>query len=232
MEKEIDKNSGRDMTPKLIGETFMRKATENSKEYRFGRFECPYCENTFECRISSVNSGDTKSCGCIRGKSIITHGLRYHNFYGTWRQMLQRCTNPKIKAYKNYGGRGITVCEEWLNIATFITWVEATHPNIEGMTLDRIDNDKGYSPENCRWADVITQASNKSKQINSTSGYTGVNWDRARGVWVAVLVYNKKRSKIGAFKTKEEAVLARDNYIIKNNLPHKLSTDYKREESQ
>ena len=231
MEEELDKNVGRDMTPRLIVDLGLRKFTEKSQGYRFGRFECQYCSNTFESRMDNVKSGDTRSCGCINKGRLTTHGLGYHNFYGTWRQMVQRCNNPKHKYYKNYGGRGITVCEEWLDIRNFVAWAESTHPNMEGYTLDRIDNDKGYSPDNCRWADVITQASNKSKQINSTSGYTGVNWNRARGVWVAVLVYNRKRNKIGAFKTIEEAVQARDNYIIENNLPHRLSTDYKREET-
>ena len=216
----------KDRKPKLIGETYMRKATENSREYRFGRFECSYCGNTFECRISSVNSGDTKSCGCIRGKSIITHGLRYHNFYGTWRQMVQRCNNPKHRYYKNYGGRGITVCEEWLDIATFIVWVEATYPHIEGMTLDRIDNDEGYSPENCTWSDKTTQCINQRTRKDNKSGVVGVHYHKGNVKWAAYISITNTRKHIGYFDSIEEAVLARDNYITQNNLPHKLSTEY------
>ena len=94
--------------------------------------------------------------------------------YATKERMAK--VNPdNIKAYKDYGGRGITVCEEWLDVANFISWAESTHPNTEGLSLDRIDNDKGYSPENCRWVDKTIQAINQRIGRNNTSGYVGGN---------------------------------------------------------
>jgi len=106
-----------------------------------------------------------------------------------------------------------------------INWAEETH--IEGYTLDRIDNDGNYEPSNCRWADGVTQRINQRKSKRNTSGYVGVMWKpNNKNKWVAEININKNCIRIGSFKTKEEAVKARDNYIIKNNLPHKLSIDY------
>ena len=211
----------KDMIPKLIGETYMRKATETSPQrYRYGLYECQYCEREFEVLVQNVKCGDTKSCGCLRGE---LHGLRRHKLYGTWRQMVQRCTNPKHKNYGDYAERGITVCEEWLDIKNFIAWAESTHPNIEGLSLDRIDNDKGYSPENCTWSDKTTQNINQRKREDNTSGYVGIYWHKASKKWDAKIGVNSKLVHIGTFPLIENAVQARDNYIIENKLPHKLS---------
>ncbi len=220
--EEIEK----DMTPKLIGETWREYPTETSKQKAtYGLFECPYCEKEFEAQVSDIKNGGTKSCGCLIGRAG-THLFYKHRFYTTWKNMRNRCINPKDKAYKDYGGRGITVCEEWLDITNFIAWCEATHPNISGVSVDRINNDKGYSPENCRWADGTTQNINKRMQKNNTSGYVGVNWKKDKNIWEVNIKHHKVLKYVGGFKTIEEAVQARDKYILENNLPHKLSTEY------
>ena len=220
----------KDMTPRLIKDLGMRYSTEKSKnKTRLGIYECAYCGKEFEANSNNIKVGNTKSCGCQRKGINKTHGLESNKFYSTYNAMWARCFNPKNKAYKYYGGRGITICEEWLDITNFIAWVESTHPNIEGVSLDRIDVDGNYEPNNCRWADASTQALNKRMMKSNTSGYVGVHWDKSKDKWVASIRINNKPIKIGTFLTKEEAVLARDNYIIQNNLPHKLSTDYKKE---
>ena len=223
MEKieEVEK----DMTPKLIKDLGTRYATANSKyKYRFGLYECQYCGREFECRISSVINGHTKSCGCVNFSK--KHGLCSNKFYNTWNNMIQRCTSPNHRKYKDYGARGITICGEWLDVANFVAWAESTHPNMEGVSLDRIDNDKGYSPENCRWTNSLTQNINQRRMKNNKSGYVGVVWYKPRSKWVVQIMVNRKNKYIGTFKTLEEAVQARDNYIIENNLPNKLSTQY------
>ena len=210
----------KDMTPKVIGETYLRKATETSPQrYRYGLYECQYCGREFEAGVQSVRIGTTKSCGCRH--PCLTHGLCSHKFYGTWKQMVSRCNSPRNVNYKYYGERGITVCTEWLNLKTFLDWCDATY--IEGMTLDRIDNDKGYSPENCRWVDASTQAINQRIQKNNKSGYTGVSWCKVRGMWTIRIKIKTKYECLGHFEDLMEAVIFRDKYIIENKLPHKLN---------
>lgn len=116
---------------------------------------------------SLLKNGHSKSCGCafIEGaaKSQITHGLTDHRLSGTWRSMKERCYNPNHVAYSRYGGRGITVCERWHDMANFIRDNEALAK--PGLTLDRKDNDLGYSPENCRWTTVREQMRNRSSTV-------------------------------------------------------------------
>lgn len=211
------------MTPKLIGEVYKKFPTIKSNQLAtYGLYECQYCKNTFEAIFNNVKRGNTKSCGCF----YIKHGLRSNKFYQTWYGMLQRCTNSIREDYKNYGARGITVCEEWQDVRNFVAWAEKTYPNIEDATLDRINNDKGYSPENCTWSDKTTQAINQRIMKNNKSGYVGIYYYKKYNTWGANIRINKILKQIGSFKTKEEAIQARDNYIIQNNLPHKLSTQY------
>lgn len=210
------------MTPRLIGETYMKYPTEkSSKKGRYGLYECAYCGKEFEGSVYSVKRGQTKSCGCLRGDA---HGLTSHKFYNTWYNMKSRCFRVTNKEYKNYGGRGITVCGEWLSSATFIDWCESTHPNINNYSLDRIDNDKGYSPDNCRWVDKSTQCVNQRIRKDNTSGYVGVAWNPNNKKWRAYISINTINKYLGSFLTIEDAILARDNYIIENGLPHPISS--------
>ncbi len=217
MNEELEK----DMIPILIEDLGMRFATEKStKKARYGLYECQYCDKEFEGSVYSVKRGQTKSCGCLRGE---LHGLTSHRFYKTWYNMIQRCTNHKDKRYKDYGARGITICGEWQDVKNFVDWAEKTYPNIEGYTLDRIDNDKGYSPENCRWADKSTQAINQRIGKNNKSGYVGVVWYIRDKKWYATIKIAKKSIHIGSYDTPLEAAQARDLYIVENNLSHKLN---------
>ena len=223
MEQELEKNR----IPKLIGDTYMKYATKNSKQRnRFGIYECPYCGKEFESAVSYIKNG-TKSCGCFNANR--THGLSNHRMYDTWLNMLDRCYNKNSKRFNDYGGRGIKVCGEWLDIKNFVDWVDNKSNWEEGLTLDRIDNDKGYSPDNCTFSTKTIQSINQRKRSTNTSGYVGVSWYAKMSKWGARVSIFKKEKHIGTFKTKEEAVLARDNYIIENKLPHPLSTDYVKE---
>lgn len=225
MHKELEK----DMSPKKISKTFRKYPTERSKhKSTYARYVCCYCNQEFEADYFSVLKGATISCGCRKGKTG-THGLGTHRFYETWQNMKSRCNSPIDISYKNYGGRGIKVCEEWMDVVKFIEWCDSTYPNIEGLNIGRIDVNGGYNPDNCRWTDRTTQNSNQRKRSNNTSGYVGVSWDARNNKWNAQLSYKYKAISIGRFETIEKAVLARDNYIIQNNLPHKLSTEYEKE---
>lgn len=96
-------------------------------------------------------------------RALITkHGMWQHPLFATWSGMMQRCYNPRHQAFKNYGGRGITVCEPWHDPRVFAAWIEHNlGPRPDGCTLDRINNDAGYEPGNMRWATRRTQTRNQ-----------------------------------------------------------------------
>ena len=131
------------------------------------------CGATVIVRGASLRKGDTKSCGCMRdeieSRIHSTHRKTKTRLYNVWTHIIQRCYNQKHTAYKNYGGRGITVCDEWRNdFMKFHDWAmengyDETAPQGK-CTIDRIDNDKGYSPDNCRWTDMKVQRHNQRKQ--------------------------------------------------------------------
>lgn len=108
-----------------------------------------------------LTSGRQKSCGCLRhenGKP--THRQSNTRLYRIWGNMVNRCTNKNNPAYQRYGRRGIFVCKDWLHFEPFEKWARKNGYN-NTLTLDRIDNDRGYEPENCRWATAIVQGNNK-----------------------------------------------------------------------
>lgn len=115
-------------------------------------------------------------------------------WYPSYRAMMDRCTNPNVWNYKYYGGRGISVCSEWMDIEQFAVWADKTYEN--GKTIDRIDNSKGYSPENCRWATKKEQANNRKSCVYIT--YNGethnlTEWSEILGIPRGIIINRRWR---------------------------------------
>lgn len=160
----------------LIGQRFTRlKVIEKIPgKPRVSRWRCICdCGNIHDANSAELKKGKTKSCGCLRKElakenvkksleKVITHGLANHRFYHTWHQMNKRCNNPKCNGFENYGGRGIIVCDEWkYDPVEFLTWCDSQESIPKGYTLDRINTDDNYRPENCRFVSMKEQERNR-----------------------------------------------------------------------
>ena len=139
--------------------------TIGGSKQRQWRCRCD-CGNEFVTTTQNLRSGDTRSCGCLstetRQQNATTHGGSGTKLYKIWKAMKKRCTNVNSSDYKYYGGKGVSVCPEWSDSFTaFRDWSE-NNGYRNGLTIDRIDNDKGYEPCNCRWVDMKSQCNNRS----------------------------------------------------------------------
>lgn len=125
------------------------------------------CGNTINVLPYQFRNGVVKSCGRCRTIAGVRDGRSVENpgLYSVWQQMIARCENKNHKWYHRYGGRGITVCDEWQNYRNFEKWVNSTGGRPVGHSLDRINNDGPYSPENCRWSTQKEQTRNQSRTI-------------------------------------------------------------------
>ena len=196
--------------------------TEDSKhKVRFGIYKCGFCGNEFKANTYDINRGNTRSCGCYQkrrtSKSNKIHGLGSTRLYTIWSKLKGRVLNPKDKQYNDYGGRGITICEEWLDIQNFYDWAMKNEYSDE-LSIDRIDNDGNYCPNNCRWTTTTIQSRNRRIYKNNSSGYKGVSYNKRRGDYTAQICVDKKFIHLGSFSTPVEGAIAYNNYIIENNL--------------
>ena len=226
MEKEKqEKQEVKLPKPTLLEDLGMMFITESSKyKVRYGIFKCGFCGTEFKTVIHNVKNGNTKSCGCHRKRRSIethkTHGLRATRLYYIWGNIKRRTLNPKHKHYNDYGGRGITICEEWKNdFMSFYNWALSNgYEENKGLSIDRIDNDGNYEPSNCRWTTKTIQTRNQRIRKNNTSGYKGVSFVKDRNKYTSYIYVDKNKVFLGEFPTPIEGAIAYNNYIIENNL--------------
>jgi len=134
--------------------------------------------------------------------------------YRSWQSMKARCTKADTKDYKNYGGRGIKFCKKWKQFAAFLADM-GERP--QGKTLDRINNNKGYSKLNCKWSTRLEQAKNRRDPSGGTSKIKGVSFKKSDKVWVAQVWVINKTIYLGCYKTEKEAIKVVQEYRRKHD---------------
>lgn len=197
------------------------------------------CGNTKVIRGNSLTSGKTKSCGCYKMENIlkgkqIRSNLSMTRIGRIWYHMNERCHNEFDKGYKNYGMRGISVCEEWNRdnpngLENFYNW-SLENGYDKKLSIDRINVDGNYEPNNCRWTNNHVQSANKRQGRRNKHGYTGIIClSYLEKPYRFTLSYKGKKYSSKQYSTVKEAVESRNQYIIDHNLTEYPLQEYKDE---
>lgn len=185
-----------DLRMKKFGKLTVIRRADNRKRRTMWECKCD-CGNVVIVGADMLKSGRTQSCGCLKFESKnYTHNLSKTRLYNIWSKIKDRCLNKECPAYKWYGARGITICKEWENdFESFYKW-SISNGYREDLSIDRKDNDKGYSPENCRWSTQKEQQNNRCN--NALLTYCGETktlseWEEITGIKAHTL-YCRKQS--------------------------------------
>lgn len=175
-----------DLTGQRFGRLKVIGVDDRNTRKTYFLCECD-CGTVKSIRSDGLLSGAVKSCGCLKREQDeinldrTTHNMSSTRLYQIWQGMRGRCYNKHDPRYERYGGRGITVCDEWREFARFCEWSKKNGYQ-DNLTIDRINNDEGYRPDNCRWATNETQANNRESNIKITIG----NSERTLTQWCEI----------------------------------------------
>lgn len=200
-----------DLTGKRFGRLTVLQRADGKEKRSYFLCKCD-CGNVLKIVGRDIKRGHTVSCGCYK-KEIIKQrntvlfridGRTNTRLYKVWVSMKMRCENQNHKAYNDYGGRGITICEEWSKFENFKKWAIESGYNencsVRELTLDRIDVNGNYEPNNCRWVDMKTQANNRRNNVFiciNGENRTVSEWARYSNINLSTLWYRIKRGWTG-----------------------------------
>lgn len=219
------RHKAKDLTGMVFGNLKVVKIVGKKNRNTLWLCRCE-CGKYVECYQYNIERGTSTSCGCLRSyyakKTRSCHGESTGKFYKKWSSIKSRCYNKNTPSYKNYGGRGIKMCDEWLDFWSFREWAYLNGYS-EGLTLERIDVNGNYEPSNCKWIPMEEQANNKRN--NSFIEYGGKKqtlsqWSKELGVGKEVLSYRYR-----AGWTPEECLFGKES-VGKHQLPRMSIPEY------
>lgn len=210
----------KDETGKVYGKwTVLYLDEESDVNTRHWVCRCE-CGTVKSVRGQSLREGKNTQCKACCSKERAAENVKHgalikgkdrKTFY-SYEAMLARCFREDNLNYENYGGRGITVCARWMEDGGkgYLNFHEDMGDRPNKHVLDRIDPNKNYEPDNCRWVTSSESSYNRRRSKNNLSGRTGVTWNKARELWLATIYINYKTIQLGAFDSFEDAVKARE----------------------
>lgn len=206
-----------DLTGQIFGRlTVIKKVGLSKNKFVLWLCKCA-CGNKIIVTSNNLRTGNTQSCGCLatelRRKNLLKHGLRNTRIYSIWKGMKQRCCNKNSTKYKDYGARGIIICQEWLNnFICFYNWA-LKNGYADNLSIDRIDVNGNYEPLNCRWVTLKEQNNNRRSNNNITI------WNKTQNLELWCKELNIKRSQVYKLvqkgKSFKEAIITLSTISIK-----------------
>lgn len=175
---------------------------------------CPKCGKETSKILTDIKNGYTRSCGCEKLLKLMSrstkHGYSKTRLYRVYHGMVDRCCDVNNKSYKDYGGRGITICDQWLNEKiSFFEWA-CNNGYTDDLTIERKNVNGNYEPSNCTFIPNEEQALNRRTRIDNKSGHIGISKRNKSGKWIVRVTINKKRIYLGEYELLKDAVSAKE----------------------